>query len=233
MKQVCGLDVFRVLHERELLLHDLPKRTKYNDFNQALSLVALPLDIANKEEKSMEKTVVQTYTLAPVEAGEFARNFLGEDIDCQLAVDKYLFSQGCMETNVTVGGGVAKNKILAVKKLLNFEPWLFNKLNETNENSNYYKNYVKAQAVKVNQSTQLWNPHLVKDNPSGDYLPFISPVQQQSYEQGVYKAVLYMLRKSFVFVKPNDVNKDAFYITEGDKSTEVLFEKKHVLLGYN
>ena len=230
ISRVCDYNIFRVLHERELLVDQLPKRTKYNDFNQALSLVALPLDVAVKEIKSEDKTVVQTVTLIPQEAGDFAKEFINEpDIDAQLAVNKYLFSQGAIEADVSLSQGVARNKILAIKKILNFEPWLFNKLNETNDNSNYYKNYVKAQGVKVLQSTQLWNPHLVKDNPSGDYLPFISPAQQETYEQGVYKAVLYMLKKSVVFVKPNETNKDAFYITELDKSREVTFEKKQVL----
>lgn len=228
IKTASEQDVFRVLHDRDIFKKDIPDKTAYNDFKKALSLVALPLDIANKEDITKDKTKVKTVTLVPTEAAEFARKMLkNPDLSLQEAIDKYLFIQGNFEAAATVSSTTPKNMIFATKKIYDFELYLFNKLNESIDGSNYYKNYLKALGVKKEQSTQMWNPRLVKDKP-GDFLPFIDPGKRENFEKNIYKAVLYMLFAGRFFVGVDDGGHDVFFYTEEEKREEVLFEGKRV-----
>ena len=231
MSAIYNTNIFRILHDRDIFATELPKISKYNDFKQALSLVALPLDISIKGDDTDSTIRTETVTLVPKGASDFARKMLGDDtLDEQTSVDKYLFTQGNIEAQTTVTDAIQSNKIFAVKKIFNFDLWLFNKINEKNESSNYYKNYKKALGVKVEQFTQMWNPHLCKDRLSGDYLPFINPEQQVIYEKGVYKAIMYMLDKGVLYVNPNEANNDAFYYNVEDDAVAVYYEGNHVLL---
>ena len=231
--RMCALshtDVLRVLHDRDLFTGDYPQRSKYNDLKQAFSLTALPLNIEAKGDDREGKIRTQTITLVPKAAGEFAKKVVGKEaLGLQEATDKYLFLQGVAANPVTISDDIEANRIFSVKKVYNFDLHSFSGLDESNAGSKYYKNYVKAQSVKEEQSTQMWNPHLCKDR-FGEYLPFINPQLREAYEKGVYKAVLYMLNKGILFVTPNEGNYNAFYYNEGDKQKEVLFEGAQVLL---
>lgn len=229
MSALTHTDVLRVLHDRDLFAENYPQKSNYDDVKQAFSLTALPLNIERKGDDKDGKIKTQTITLVPKEAGAFAKKVLGkEDIGLQDAVDRYLFRQGGIE-QVTVSDSVSANKIFSVRKVYNFDLCSFSKVDERNGSSKYYKNYVKAQSVKEEQFTQMWNPHLCKDR-FDEYLPFINPQHQDAYEKGVYKAVLYMLNKGVLFVNPDAENHNAFYYNEEDKQKEALFEGVHVLL---
>lgn len=229
MRALSDTNVLRVLHDRNLFAEDYPQKSKYDDLKQAFSLAALPLNIEMHGDDKDGKIKTHTITLVPKEAGEFAKKTLGEEeIGLQNAVDKYLFKQGGIDNQVTVSDAIAANKIFSVKKVYNFDLCAFSKLDERNINSKYYKNYIKAQSIKEEQFTQMWNPHLCKDCYN-EYLPFINPNLQETYEKGVYKAVLYMLDKGVLFVNPNAGNNNAFYYNDDNKQKEVFFEDAHVL----
>lgn len=223
-------DVLRVLHDKDLFDNNYPKRSKYNDLKQAFSLTALPLNIEPKGDNKEGKIKTETITLVPKEAGEFAKKILGEEgLSSQDAVEKYLFQQNCIDNRIMVSDFIAANKIFSIKKVRNFDLYSFNKVDEKEISSKYYKNYVKSQTVKEEQFTQMWNPHIGKDR-FGEYLPFINPSYRDEYEKGVYKAVLYMLNRGAFIVKPNVGNYDVFYYLEGDKQNDVFFEGTQVLL---
>lgn len=223
-------DILRVLHDKDLFDDDYPRKSKYDDLKRAFSLTALPLNIEPKGDDKESKIKTETITLVPKEAGDFAKKILGEEeLSLQDAVEKYLFQQSCIDNRIMVSDFVDANKIFSIKKVHNFDLYSFNKVDEKEIGSKYYKNYVKAQCVKEEQFTQMWNPHIGKDR-FGEYLPFINSSYRDEYEKGIYKAVLYMLNKGVLVVKPNAGNCDAFYYLEGDKQNDVFFEGAHVLL---
>lgn len=229
MKRVTDLDVFRILHDRDIFNEQISEKTCYNDFKRAFSLVALPLDIALKEDITKSKTKIKTVTIVPIEAAIFAQQGLKDSsLSLQEAVDKYLFRQGNCEVPITVSKTMPKNRIFAMQKIYDFELSLFNKLNESIDRSYYYKNYIKALGVKKEQSTQMWNPRLVKEKPS-DFLPFIDPLKRENYEKNIYKAALYMLFSGRFFVGQNESGHDVFFYIDGDKKEQVRYKNKDVL----
>lgn len=230
VKKACEHNIFRVLHDRDLFTNNLSQKTSYNDYKRAFSLAALPIDLAIRDEITKEMPITETVTRVPVEGAEFAREMLNDaDLTLQQAVDKFLFIQGSFETNITVSSNVPKNKIFTTQKVYGFRPHFFNKLNESNVNSVYYKNYQKALSVKREQYSQMWYPHLVRET-TGNFLPFIDPVKRNAFESNVYKAVLYMLQSGILLVEKDESNHDAFYLLQGDQRNEVVCENKRVLL---
>ncbi|MBO4252034.1 MAG: hypothetical protein J5911_05190 [Clostridia bacterium] len=227
-KRILDLDIFRVLHDSDILKESVPEKTQYNDLKKAFSLVALPLDIAIKADKTKDKTKVITNTLVPTEAVEFAKQMLhGSDLSAQDIVYKYLYSQGIFDTSISVSEVIPRNRIFATKKIYDFELSLFNKLNESVDGANYYRNYVKALGVKKEQSTQMWNPRLVKEKPS-DFLPFIDPVKREKFEKNIYKAAFYMLFSGRIFVGQNDDGHDILFYIEKDKKEIVRCQGKTI-----
>lgn len=229
IKNATNSSILRVLHDRDIFNKNLSSKTEYKDLNQALSLVALPLNIEDKNQEDYESIKLVNQTLISEKSGDFARQILGEEnLSSQEAIDKYLFNQGCPDCSVKVTDTIQDTRIFAIKKVYNFKPWLFNRIDEYGGVGSYYPDYVKAINVKKEQFTQMWNPHLVKDNQRKSFLPFINPKKQQEYEVAIYKAVLYMLNKGVLVINPNDAKVDAFFYRDGDGTNEVLYEGKSV-----
>ena len=231
IKRASASSVLRVLHDKDIFNVNLSSKTQYNDLSQALSMVALPLNINHKNEEEFNNIRFVYQTLMSIKSAEFAKEMIGnESLDLQDALSQYLFSQGCPDASVKVTDKILGNKIFAVKKVYNFSPWLFNKIDEYGTTDSYYPNYVKALNVKQEQFTQMWNPHLVKETARKSFLPFINPKKQEEYEVAIYKAVLYMLSSGLFVVDVNNANVDAFYYRNGDELKEVYFEGNHVTL---
>ncbi len=230
MKRVSGQNIFRVLHDRDIFKEDLSDRTDYNDFRRAFGLVALPLDMTLRDELSKDTAKVDTVTMVPVAAAGFARGMLkDENLTLQQAAEKYLYLQGAFESDIKVTDMIPGNVILATKKIYDFPLYLFNKTNESDAGNGYYKYYKKALSVKRDQNTQMWNPHLVKEN-AGDFLPFINPVKREDFEKNIYKAVLYLLKSGLLFVDKDESKHEIFYLLQEEHRNEIVFEHKHVLV---
>lgn len=230
IKRISGQNIFRVLHDRDIFKENLSDRTEYNDFKQAFALAALPLDMTVRDELSKDAAQVDTVTMVSVSSAEFARGMLkDENLTLQQAVCKYLYLQGSFESDIKVTDIVPGNVVLATKKIHDFPLYLFNKINESDEGYGYYKYYKKAISVKRDQNTQMWNPHLVKEN-TGDFLPFINPVKRDEFEKNIYRAVLYMLKNGLLFVDKDESKHEIFYLLQGEHRYEVVFEHKHVLV---
>lgn len=226
VKNACGQDIFRVLHDRDIFKDELPEKTAYNDFKQAFAMAALPLDLALEVPEDYAK--IETVTIVPVAAAEFARERMKEeDLSLQQATEKYLFAQGDFETNFAISDSILRNRIFITQKIHGFPLHLVNKLNEKNESAVYYKNYRKALCVKREQDSQMWNPHLVRETV-GSFLPFINPVKREAFEKNVYKAVFYMLKNGVFLVEENEGHHDIFYYMDRECREEVLFENKPV-----
>lgn len=231
MAKIKSSNIFRVLHDKNLLNNDLPKVTEYSDFKKALSLVALPADIDIKNDQEHAGIRMEEETLVSSHSATFAQQILGEEnLTDQQAVDKYLFEQGNFEAKVSITNNLPANKIYSIRKINNLKPWFFKNVNDNETGATYYVDYLKALSVKDQQFTQMWNPHLVKERVKGDYLPFINPERQVNFEKGVYKAILYMLDKGVILVSPNQEKKDVFCYKEvANESEPIIFEGKQVL----
>ncbi len=228
IKNACEANIFRVLLDRDIFKENLPERTLYRDFEQAFGLVPLPLDLEPRDRYTNEQVDTETVTMVPVEAAQFAQIHLRDgDLSPRQAAEKYAYLQGGSEANIIVSETVPKNRIFATRKVRGFPLYLFNKINEAGEGVGYYKFYRKALSVKKEQDSQMWDPHLVKEN-ARDFLPYIDPAKRDEFERSVYKAVFYMLQKGLFSVEQAEGNKDYFCYKVGERKAEVLFEKKRV-----
>ena len=226
--KACGSDIFRVLQDRDIFKADADLDKNSKEFKKAMSFAALPLDIAASEKPDAVRPKMVYATYIPEKSAEFARKMVGEEgLSAQEATDKYLFRFGSLEPNVIVNDKIAANRIITVKSIFDFELYKYNRINESNEGSEYYKNYLKALGVKKEQNTEMWNPRVVKEN-YGDFIPFIEPAMQEDFEKDVYKAVVYMLYSGVYFVREDERDRPIFFYRDGEDGKEVTFEKEFV-----
>lgn len=228
IQAACKCDIFRVLLDKDIFNNDLPDRTAYRDFERAFALVPMPLDLQMRDGYTNNRVDVQTVTMVPVAAAQFAQSRLcDKDLSLGQAAEKYVYMQGVFESSVRVADSLAANKMFTMQKMSGFPLYLFNKANENCEGLGYYKFYKKAMAVKKTQDSQMWNPHLIKEN-LGDFLPFIDPAKRDEFEKNAYKAVLYMLQNGVFCVEQAEGNKDYFCYKSDDAKIEAHFENKRV-----
>ncbi len=228
IRAACKSDIFRVLLDRNIFNKTLPDRTTYRDFERAFALVPMPLDLQMRDPYTNQQVDLDTVTMVPVAAAQFAQSRLGnEDLSLGQAAEKYVYMQGVFESSVRVAETLSANKMFTMQKVRDFPLYLFNKANENFEGVGYYKLYKKALTVKKAQDSQMWNPHLVKEK-AGDFLPFIDPAKRDEFEKNAYKAVLYMLQNGLLSVEQAEGNKDYFCYKADDNKAEALFENKRV-----
>lgn len=228
IRKACSADIFRVLQDKDIFKNNSELDKNSKEFKKAMSFAALPLDIAASDKPDLIRPKIVYATYIPESSAEFAREMVGEEgLSLQEATDKYLFRFGSLEPNVIVNGNIAGNKIITVKSVYDFELYKYNKINESNEGSEYYKNFIKALGVKKEQNTEMWNPHVVKEN-YGDYIPFIEPKLQASFENDVYKAVVYMLYSGVFFVREDEGKHEIFLYRDGENEREATFEKETI-----
>lgn len=228
ISKACDSDILRVLHDGDIFKSqtDLDKGTASHDLKRALGFAALPLDIAEYGDVKKGKPTSIAVSYFPIESAEFAKSLVGGST-LKDSLEQYLYRFGSFETGIEISDTIPKNQIVTVKKIYDFELYRFNKINEADVNCEYYKDFIKALSVKKEQSTEMWNPRLIKET-KGDFIPFISPVVQDKFEKAVYKSTIYMLYKGLFVTSEDESKQQIFCYLDGEKREEATFEKERI-----
>ncbi len=196
IKDACGENIFRVLHERDIFKEELALHTAHHDFKRATAFTALPLDVEQRDETELKEGETpprsETVMRIPQAAADFAQKMMHDTmIPLEMAVRKYLFMQAGSESEIEITDDLPQNCIMTVNKIYDFKLQAFNKVNE-HAATGYYKFYQEAVRLAREQGAVMWDPHIELRKPD-DFLPYIDGGLRESFGVRASKAMLYLL----------------------------------------